>query len=178
MSFVRVIKMFEENKSMTSVGIDGDPYVFSFGKEFYTDFEDIQALLKEKGFQLIDVNQSLTVKPEDYNMPLSAVGNIDPENQYTINDLLVPDEVKRHLIVRGKCREIIKEIDNNTVLVVKYNDQILNDKTIYASIRSWLKDGVSLDGVEKLRAIKAIVYLETNERLSDFCRYRIPFDWR
>ena len=170
-----IIERFESNKRRIARGISSDPIVYCFGKEYAADFDQLQSLLNEDGWKLIDVNQALVITPEDYSMPLTEAGYVDPSGKLTINDILKPDEVKRWCIIRGKCRAIVREVDGNSVLVLNYNDQILNDQSIYETVRSWLKDGVTLGGVVKLRAIKAIVYLETDEKLRDFCRYGIMY---
>ena len=143
-----------------------DPRVYLFQEQNKQAFENIKLLLKEKGFKLIYVNQALIVDAKDYNMPISRAGYTGPTGEETINDLLVDDERKRGLIVSVKLGEIKEQVDKKTVLVVDYNNQVLTNEGFYETVRQWLKDGVS-----SLRSIKAIVYLETNERVRDFCPY-------
>ena len=151
-----------------------DPRVYLFQEQNKQAFENIKLLLKEKGFKLIYVNQALIVDAKDYNMPISKAGYTGPTGKETINDVLVDDEHKRGLIVSAKLGEIEEQVDKKTVLVVDYNNQVLTNEGFYETVRQWLKDGVS-----SLRSIKAIVYLETNERVGDFCPYGFycPNDW-
>ena len=66
--------------------------------------------------------------------------------------------------------DVAKSIDDKTVLVVEYNDKIISNSPAYERIRSLLKDGTS-----SLRCIRAIVYLETTEKINDFCLYGVTF---
>ena len=147
-----------------------DSEVYMFKKEEKPAFDDIKSLLKEREFNLIDVNQALIVNPEDYNMLISKAGFTGPTGNETINDCLVSDEQKKNLIITAKLSELEKQVDNKTVLVVEYNDQVLNNRTFYETVRIWLKDGV-----QSLRSIRAIVYLETTERIRDFCYYGMVY---
>lgn len=147
-----------------------DPTVYRFEKENKSAFDDIKSLLKEKGFNLVNVNSALTVDSEDYNMLISKAGFTGPTGKETINDCFVSDEQKKSLITIAKLREIEERVNNKTVLVVEYNDQVLNNHTFYETVRSWLKDGVP-----SLRSIKGIVYLETTEKIRDFCLYGIVY---
>ena len=62
-------------------------------------------------------------------------------------------------------------IDDKTILIVTYNDLYLQNKVLYETVRSMLKDGYRANGKGIDIALTALVYCETKENLRDFCYY-------
>lgn len=143
-----------------------DPAVCCFHQDEKSFFESVKIILKDKQYKLVDVNQALTINPEDFNMPISKIGFKGPTGKETVNEVLCSVDEKKKLITMGKLEEIKAGIDANTVLVVEYNEQVLNNQTFYNTVRIMLKDGV-----DSRRNIKAIVYVATTKNFRDFCLY-------
>lgn len=142
------------------------PTVFCFNKEDKSAFESAKSSLKDDGFRLADLNQALIVNPEDYDTPISEIGHKDPTGNLTIKNSLFDSAGKKDLVIKGKLHKIENDIDENTVLVVEYNDQVLNNHTFFNTVRDWLKNGV-----RSRKPIRAIVYIETTKNFRDFCFY-------
>ena len=62
-------------------------------------------------------------------------------------------------------------IDDKTILIVTYNDLYLQNKVLYETVRSMLKDGYRANGKGIDIVLTALVYCETKENLKDFCYY-------
>lgn len=142
------------------------PTVFCFNKEDKSAFESVKSSLKDDGFRLVDLNQALIVNPEDYNTPISEIGYNDPTGKLTINGSLSIAGEKKDLVIKGKLYKIENDIDENTVLVVEYNDQVLNNHTFFNTVRGWFKNGL-----RSRKPLRAIVYIETTKKFRDFCFY-------
>ena len=142
------------------------PTVFCFNKEDKSFFESVKSSLKDDGFRLVDLNQALIVNPEDYDTPISESGYNDPTGKLTIKNSLFDATVKKDLVIKGKLYKIENDIDENTVLVVEYNDQVLNNHAFFNTVRGWFKNGV-----RSRKPIRGIVYIETTKNFRDFCLY-------
>ena len=161
-----VLKSFKDKLGYRTL-----PEVWLFKKRDESSFKEIASLLKERGFKLININEQIVINPEDYNIAISKLGFKDPTGRLMLKDALISDEQQRSLIYRARLKEIGDTLDNKTVLVVRYNDQIVNGpRVFYETVRSMLKDGVQSN-----RSIKGIVYAETNDRIRDFLPYKYIF---
>lgn len=114
--------------------------------------------LKDINYKIIDINEYMKQSTEDFNLKAPIEGD------YKINDILVPIDKKRSIADSIKLNNLEPNLYGNngrTVLLVNYNEQIIESQVIYEKVRYWLKDG----------KILALVIFSKEENKKDFCFY-------
>lgn len=131
--------------------------------------------LNKNGYKILDFNEYVMPRSEDYNIKLKDIGKF--ENETTIDDLIISDLKKKDIIFKLKLKSLENIVDDRTVLYIKYNDLFFYDKTfgdgspnaLYMGVSSILKDGI--DGKNDKIKINALILLEKTEKVRDFCYY-------
>lgn len=175
-----IVQEIIETVKKSKVEYQRYPHVCLFDEEIKDSFEDTIEELKREGNKIIDINQYVTIKSEDYEMSVSDLGFYDESGKLKAKDLIEPDIKIRKLIVRAKLNRLQDIVNKDTILVVTYNDLFLQNEmfcedgfnTLYEIIRDWFKDGYR--NVEE--PLNALVYLETKEKIRDFCMYGMYYN--
>ena len=145
-----------------------DPQVLLFSKEEAAIFEETGQELVKQDYQLMDVNECAGISPEDDLISAKEAGFAAPES-VKINDLQMSDEEKRRYITRVKLNRLLSQVNDRSILIVKYNDLYTRGGRLYETVRTWLKDGYShTDGFP---SVVALVLVEKEEGIQDFCQY-------
>ena len=152
-----------------------DPFVFLFKEKSKALYDEVIQELEQKGVQLVDLNQYSVVTSEDYQMSAKDAYFKDDSGSFTVADLLMDDAKKQQLIIRSKLWKLEETIEPNTVLYMSYNDLFKREEKRYEIIRSWLKDGY-VRNQNKDIAVRALVFLEKEDAVRDFCPYGVYVD--
>lgn len=155
------------------------PNAFLFDSGTKQLFDQAVSELSDAGFNFLDINQYVAIKPTDYDVKIADLGYHDDTGKHTLKDVNLDDASKRRLICRGKLKKLQDIIDEKTILLITYNDLYLHDETfscngqniLYETMRHWLKDGYPFSGKSSKLNLVAFVYLETQEKIQDFCMY-------
>lgn len=178
----KIIKMVDRmfRKAESGSPFRLDPTVWLFDKTLKEQYDKTVVELKTKGYDFIDINEYVKIKPEDYEMKIKDMGFDDESGTIRIKDIKnFTDVRKRRMIVKAKLNNLKNEIGKKTILLINYNNLYLNDEMfyngennmLYELIRIWLKDGYCFDNKPSDKYLCALVYCETEERISDFCLY-------
>jgi len=146
--------------------IGSDPLVFLFRKDEEAIFEETGQELEKQGYQLMEVNECAGIFPEDYQIS-TREAYIAADESMKINDLLKSDEEKRRWITRVKLDRFWSQVNDKSILIVKYNDLYTRSGVLYETVKQWLKDGHS----SNTNRVLAMVLVEKEEGIQDFCQY-------
>lgn len=143
--------------------------VFLFKDSTKEVFEEMKKELESNNFTLLDLDQYLEIKPEDYHISLTDAGFADDSGEKIINDALVDDDKKKGIIVRYKLNQLEKVVNSRTVLILTYDDSYkMGDSCKYSILQNWLKDGYKFYGKRSNAMLNALVYCKKEEDLIDF----------